>query len=116
MLGLLTLAACDWITSPDSGEYRGIYVTAFEASGFRACRGTDYWWLSGELAPIFDVLPSEGPPDWSRAAYVHVRGSRSAPGRHGHLGAYKYELVVRRSEERRVGKESRWRWSGSHAQ
>jgi hypothetical protein len=52
------------------------------------------WWLSGDLRPIFDVLPPEGPPTWSSAAYVHVRGTRSKRGRHGHAGGSPYELVV----------------------
>jgi hypothetical protein len=81
-------------TGPRHGEFRGIYVTAFEASAFRECRGREYWWLSGELGRIFDVLPPEGPPAWSGSAYVHVRGTRSKRGRYGHAGGSPYELVV----------------------
>jgi len=86
------LGSCGLVTGPRE-EYRGIYVTGFEASAFRQCGRRDYWWLSGELAPIFAVM-SPADPASSRAAYARVRGRRSAPGSYGHLGASRYELVV----------------------
>jgi hypothetical protein len=69
-------------------------VTGFEASSFRACGRQDYWWLSGNLQPIFEVMPPAEPPTYSRAAYARVRGQRSGPGRYGHAGGWRYELVV----------------------
>jgi hypothetical protein len=91
--GLLALSGCELTTGPRRGDFRGIYVHAFEASSFRACRRPDYWWLSGELGPIFAVMPPIDPAS-APAAYVHVRGTRSRPGRYGHAAAYRYELVV----------------------
>jgi hypothetical protein len=85
--------ACDLSTGPVRGDFRGIYVAGWEASGFRACGHSDYWWTSGELGPIFDAAPWN-PQTLQTAAYVHVRGRRSKPGSYGHLGSYRYELVV----------------------
>src|SRR3712207_2133540 len=86
------LGSCDLATGP-RGEYRGIYVTGFEASAFRQCGRSDYWWLSGEMGPIFAVMPPADPGS-SRAAYARVRGRRSGPGRYAHLGAPRYEPGV----------------------
>jgi hypothetical protein len=69
-------------------------VHPFEASSFRPCGRRDYWWLSGNLQPIFDIMPPAEPPTFTQAAYARVRGKRSGPGRYGHAGGSRYELVV----------------------
>jgi len=69
-------------------------VTAFEASNFRACGGTQAWWLTDASGTLFSQLPPASPPDFSRSAYLRVNGRRSARGQYGHLGAYAYELTV----------------------
>jgi hypothetical protein len=91
--GLLALGGCELTTGPRRGDFRGIYVHAFEASSFRPCWRRERWWLSGELGPIFAVMPPIDPAS-ARAAYGHVRGTLSRPGRHGHAGGWRYELVV----------------------
>jgi hypothetical protein len=93
-LGVLTIGGCRLGTGPVDGEFRGIYFSAFEASSFRECRRP--WtesWLTGELGATHDVMPPIDPAA-SRAAYVHLRGTRSRPGRYGHAGGWRYELVV----------------------
>jgi hypothetical protein len=93
-VALLALASCDRVSGPLEGDFRGVYVTGFEASAFRPCGWPAAWWLSGDLRPIFEVMPPADPGS-PRAAYIHVRGARSGPGRYGHAGGAKYELVVR---------------------
>jgi hypothetical protein len=56
--GVLALGGCELTTNPRQGDFRGNYVKAFEASSLRPCRGPGDWWLSGELGPIFAVIPS----------------------------------------------------------
>jgi len=94
VLALIAVTACDRTTGPIEGDFRGIYFVGWEASVFRGCFAREGWWMSGELGPIFDALPPESQPPWEAAAYVHVRGTRSKRGEYGHLGAYRYELVV----------------------
>jgi hypothetical protein len=97
-LMLVALAACfgcDLPTGPVTGNFRGIYIAGWEASSFRACSHSDYWWMSGEIGPIFDAVPRNPETlQTATAAYVHVRGRRSKRGSYGHLGAFRYELVV----------------------
>jgi hypothetical protein len=93
LITMLAPSGCDSTTSPITGDFRGIYVAGWEASGFRGCMHPETWWMSGNLAPIFDVAP-RNPQTLETAAYVRVRGTRSERGAHGHLGSYPYELVV----------------------
>ncbi len=93
-LALIAVAACDRSTGPVEGDFRGIYAWGWEASGFRGCLASEYWWMTGELGPISNALFPGEPRPMEGAAFVHVRGTRSARGQYGHLGSYPHELVV----------------------
>lgn len=66
----------------------GVYVHQFEISDF-APDNTDHavYWVRG-TTDAMDRLTS------SSASAVKLRGKLSAPGKHGHLGGYEYELYV----------------------
>jgi len=90
----LGLCACSWFGGPKDGTFRGVYVTAFEASNFRPCGGAENWWLTDESGDLSGRLPPVDPSDFSRAAFLRIKGRRSSRGQHGHLGSYPYAIAV----------------------
>ncbi len=90
----LVVAGCATGSGPRDGTFRGIYVYALETSSFRACGSHEPWWLTGNRGPILEHLPPIGPPSYTGAGYIRVTGRRTGQGEYGHLGSYRYELVV----------------------
>jgi hypothetical protein len=89
-------AACAYNNSEPAAAYAGVWDWQFETSSFTANDGRGPWWLAAEgeaweqlSAPI--MRGGAGP--WGRVRLV-VEGELSAPGRHGHHGAYERELRV----------------------
>ena len=88
---------------PDGDVWDGYFFSSFETSSFRVCDGDGLgWWLTPntEFNDRYVTLQAEAGPQTGRRNGPHVRvqfeGERSAEGRHGHLGAYPYEIRVTR--------------------
>jgi hypothetical protein len=86
-------ASAPW---PSSGVYAGYYTHGYEVSEFVPSGTKEKWWLAGALPCIpqytkdnVATAPKENP-----VRYIAVRGTLSAKGEHGHLGAYSRELTV----------------------
>jgi hypothetical protein len=92
LITIAVVAGCSE-NGPRDGTFSGVYVYGFETSSFTPCRSGDSWWLSDPENLI--QLPAPDPPGFESSAFLRVRGRRSAEGQHGHLGAYRYEIVVR---------------------
>jgi hypothetical protein len=90
LLLLVSLAACNRTARapwPASGVYAGYYRVDYEVSEFVPSGGSESWWLDGAVS-----CPSG--PTSSREGYIAVRGSLSAEGHYGHLGAYSRKLTA----------------------
>jgi hypothetical protein len=70
---------------PASGVYSGYYRGGYEVSEFIPSGSNEKWWFNGVVPCLTHFA---GP----RARYIAVRGTLSAEGKHGHLGAYSREL------------------------
>jgi len=74
--------------------YSGSYVPGWEFSDFTPVGGTETWWLSGNLKPIYPY--EEGYHPHGVHLFITVEGQLSSPGNYGHLGRFPRELRVTR--------------------
>jgi hypothetical protein len=90
----LAPVSCALLDGVERGTFRGTYVSAFEASSFVPCGGSNSWWLEDASGTLHSQLPPFDSLSFSRAAYIVVAGRRSSKGQFGHLGSYDYALTV----------------------
>jgi hypothetical protein len=97
LLLLVALAGCSRTSEPwlDAGTYSGYYTFGYEVSEFVPSGTKEKWWL-GRAAPCIprytkDTVGSAPPSNPVR--FVVVRGTLTAAGHHGHLGAYSREFT-----------------------
>ena len=95
MLLLTSLVGCSssapW---PSSGIYVGYYTYGYEVSEFVPSGTKEKWWLVGAV-PCIPQYTKENVATAAKddpVRYLAVRGTLSAEGKHGHLGAYSREL------------------------
>jgi hypothetical protein len=88
-----------------TGVFEGFYTPGFESSRFDPCDGGAEAWV------IIALDSGVARPRWPRSNrsyssyYVRWRGTRTGPGRYGHMGVSPYLLTVNRVlEVRRAGK------------
>lgn len=104
LVGLLGLALAACTTTPASQRYSGTWDWHFETSSFTTDDGRGPYWLVAEGAAWDQInapLRNSGRGPYGRVHLV-VEGELSAPGRHGHMGAYTHELRVTRVLETRL--------------
>jgi hypothetical protein len=97
VLLVVGLAACSasapW---PASGIYTGYYVHGYELSEFIPTGTKEKWWLTGAVPRIPQYTKDNvgTAPKSNPVRYISVRGTLSAEGKHGHLGAYSREVTA----------------------
>lgn len=110
LAGLVALAGCAG-SERSSAAFSGTYSAGFETLAFWPDREDATWrrergpvgpyWVEGERSAMRQLNAAmqkyNGGSPWG-SIRVRVIGRLSAPGAHGHLGAYSYVLHIERIE------------------
>lgn len=99
----LALSACA-SAAQGAQRFSGTFDWHFETSSFVTDSGEGPYWLSAEGAAWRQAtapIEASGRGPWGQVHLV-IEGVLSAPGNHGHLGAYERELRVTRVIEARL--------------
>lgn len=90
---MIGIAGCGHVPdSPELSDHRGNYSYQFERERFLPCDSDEQWWVvdQSDLHLRYQDMSERHGMD----IFVHLRGTVSEPGQHGHLGLYSRTFTV----------------------